>query len=125
MIAFVSFRKFFLISFHFIFSSTTLVYYFQSKKYISSHHLLQYHPFFERSFIPAATTLKIHIDVPITLKCIIAKFPTIFSLKIKISSKINSQITPLKTANIVDKHTWKGSKSSSLKQVSETASKYM
>lgn len=68
-----------------------------------------------------------HSDVPITLKCINAKFPTILSLKIKISSKINSQITPLKTANRVDKYTWKGSKPSSLKQVSETvtASKYV
>lgn len=73
------------------------------------------------------TALKIHIDVPITLKCINAKSPTILSLNIKIPSKINSQITPLETANRVDKYNRKGSKPSSLKQASETvtASKCM
>lgn len=67
---------------------------------------------FERSLTPAVTAFKIHIDVPITLKCTNVKFPTILSLKTKISIKIYIQITPLKIENRLDKYTRKGSKTS-------------
>lgn len=65
-----------------------LVYYFQTNT--SLHTIYCSTIPFLKDHLYQLTAFKIHLDVPITLKCINIKFPTIPSLKTKISSKIHS-----------------------------------